>query len=228
LESKKEWNTHFEAYIRNLDKKKPIIWMGDLNVAPSEIGSVPCSPNLPQSGHLSRIPDLSNPKRNWNKTAGYTEVETVAFNAILEPPVESALDHKFVDIWRKLHPTLRHYTYFSYRFNCRMKGLGWRLDMSTCNALCDIDSVESFYFAVVLSERIVDRVRMVGSLISNSTMLQVSDMFIFSVRLGARYMGLLTIVLWLWRLRVLCKKEIVKFQFRLPAERSITQRRVCH
>ncbi|KAG6878918.1 hypothetical protein C0992_006609 [Termitomyces sp. T32_za158] len=38
LEAKKEWNTHFDAYIRDLDKKKPVIWTGDLNVAPTEMG----------------------------------------------------------------------------------------------------------------------------------------------------------------------------------------------
>jgi len=35
------WNHHFEAYIRDLDKKKPVIWTGDLNVAPTAIGSSP-------------------------------------------------------------------------------------------------------------------------------------------------------------------------------------------
>ncbi|KAF5380999.1 hypothetical protein D9615_004074 [Tricholomella constricta] len=122
LDAKKEWNVHFEAYIRDLDKKKPVIWTGDLNVAPTEL-------------------DLSNAKRNWNKTAGYTEAETTAFKHILNPPADSDAG-RFVDVWRHLHPEDQHYTYFSYRFNCREKGLGWRLDM------------------FVLSERIVERTRM--------------------------------------------------------------------
>ncbi|KAJ7510069.1 Endonuclease/exonuclease/phosphatase [Mycena galericulata] len=123
LEEKKTWNTHFETYIRDLDKRKPVIWTGDLNVAPTEL-------------------DLANPKPNWNKTAGYTEVETTAFKNILDPPESEPEANKFVDVWRRLHPTDRQYTYFSYRFNCRMKGIGWRLDM------------------FVLSERIADRVKM--------------------------------------------------------------------
>ncbi|KAJ7219491.1 Endonuclease/exonuclease/phosphatase [Mycena pura] len=123
LDEKKEWNVHFETYIRDLDKRKPVIWTGDLNVAPTEL-------------------DLSNPKANWNKTAGYTEAETTAFNNILEPPPGTPDANKFVDIWRRTHPTDRQYTYFSYRFNCRVKGIGWRLDM------------------FVLSERIADRVKM--------------------------------------------------------------------
>lgn len=38
LDAKKEWNKHFELYIRELDKKKPVIWTGDLNVAPTALG----------------------------------------------------------------------------------------------------------------------------------------------------------------------------------------------
>jgi hypothetical protein len=71
--------------------------------------------------------DLANPKKNWNKTPGYTEAETTAFKNILNAPDDR--ESKLVDVWRKFHPTDRQYTYFSYRFNCRMKGIGWRLDM---------------------------------------------------------------------------------------------------
>ncbi|RPD66119.1 hypothetical protein L226DRAFT_530245 [Lentinus tigrinus ALCF2SS1-7] len=123
LDAKKEWNKHFEAYIRELDKKKPVVWTGDLNVAPTAL-------------------DLANPKTNWNKTPGYTEAETSSFARILNASGEEADAPKFVDMWRKLHPDLRHYTYFSYRFNCREKGLGWRLD------------------TFVVSERLEERVKM--------------------------------------------------------------------
>ncbi|OCH85690.1 hypothetical protein OBBRIDRAFT_797911 [Obba rivulosa] len=136
LEQKNEWHRHFEAYIRALDKKKPVIWTGDLNVAPTEM-------------------DLANGKRNWNKSAGYTEAETSAFARILNdpaaragspggasaPPPTDPAAPRFVDVWRRLHPEDRHYTYFGYRFNCRAKGIGWRLDM------------------FVLSERLAGKVR---------------------------------------------------------------------
>ncbi|OJT08188.1 Exodeoxyribonuclease [Trametes pubescens] len=115
LDAKKEWNTHFEAYIRELDAKKPVIWTGDLNVAPTAL-------------------DLTNPKPNWNKTPGYTEAETSSYARILNASKEEADAPQFVDVWRKLHPALKHYTYFSYRFNCREKGIGWRLDMFVVSA----------------------------------------------------------------------------------------------
>ncbi|KZT68151.1 hypothetical protein DAEQUDRAFT_728187 [Daedalea quercina L-15889] len=132
LDAKNEWNKHFTAYIRSLDRQKPVVWAGDLNVAPTE-------------------KDLTNPKPNWNKTPGYTEAETRAFARILDPSLSPPASEpeagsgeagKFVDVWRKNHPDLRHYTYFGYRFQCRSKGIGWRLDM------------------FVVSERLVGRVRM--------------------------------------------------------------------
>ncbi|VDB82725.1 unnamed protein product [Peniophora sp. CBMAI 1063] len=124
LDARATWNRHFEGYIRDLDSRKPVIWTGDLNVAPTEI-------------------DLSNPKKNWNKTPGYTEEETSSFARILNPPGDAKNAGKFVDMWRARHPDERHYTYFSYRFNCRVKGIGWRLD------------------TFVLSERIADNVKMI-------------------------------------------------------------------
>lgn len=74
-------------------------------------------------------PDLSNPKQNWNKTAGYTEIETTAFKNFLKDPEDTDAP-EFVDIWRNLHPDAKAYSYFSYRFNCRSKGIGWRIDGS--------------------------------------------------------------------------------------------------
>ncbi|KAL0577872.1 hypothetical protein V5O48_004108 [Marasmius crinis-equi] len=150
LDVKNEWNKHFTTYIRELDKKKPVIWTGDLNVAPTEIGTQPFVLVLVLVLGLAfdvTFTDLSNAKKNWNKTPGYTEAETTAFRNILRPQPESEDDsespsEQFVDVWRDLHPNLRHYTYFSYRFSCRTKGLGWRLD------------------TFVLSKRITEKVKM--------------------------------------------------------------------
>lgn len=38
LDAKNTWNTHFTKYVRELDERKPVIWVGDLNVAPTDIG----------------------------------------------------------------------------------------------------------------------------------------------------------------------------------------------
>lgn len=122
LPLKEEWNKHFDAYIRELDGKKPVIWTGDLNVAPTSI-------------------DLANSKKAWNKQAGHTEAEVTAFKNILSSATDPDAN-KFADVWRNLHPDLQHYSYWSYRFQCREKCIGWRLDM------------------FVLSERIADKVKM--------------------------------------------------------------------
>lgn len=137
--------------------------------------------------------DLANPKTNWNKTPGYTEAETSAFARILDPS-GAAPDSdeaagtedvgKFVDVWRAMHPDLRHYTYFGYRFQCRSKGIGWRLDMcayllpsrspplvssasSSYVRVCGSTGIwremlmrSSVLCTVVVSERFVDRVKM--------------------------------------------------------------------
>jgi AP endonuclease 1 len=103
--------------------------------------------------------DLSNPKTNWNKSAGYTEAETTAFANVLNPRKGDA--GKFVDIWRKLHPDDHHYTYFSYRFNCRAKGIGWRLDICRwTQQSMPSPTLILLTCTVVLSERIADRVKM--------------------------------------------------------------------
>ena len=77
----------------------------------------------------------------------------------MNPPKDDV--GKFVDVWRKLHPDDHHYTYFSFRFNCRAKGIGWRLDMCKLSKReYAILTLIMFVCAVVLSERIMDRVKM--------------------------------------------------------------------
>lgn len=71
---------------------------------------------------------MRNWKTNYNKTAGCTQAEIDGYEAQLNPSAESG--HKpLKDAWRQLHPdALGYYTYFSARFQCRAKGIGWRLD----------------------------------------------------------------------------------------------------
>ncbi|CAJ0913052.1 7754_t:CDS:2, partial [Entrophospora sp. SA101] len=117
LNERMGWDAAMEKYLRQLDEKKPVIWAGDLNVAHKEI-------------------DLTNPDKN-HKTAGFTPEERGNFEKILN----GGGDNKFVDTWRHFHPNaLGCYTYYSYRYQCRSKNIGWRLDYH------------------VVSERILDRV----------------------------------------------------------------------
>jgi len=101
LSYKEQWNKDFQNYVVELDQTKPVIIAGDLNVAHQPI-------------------DLKNPKNNYNKTAGYTEVEIQGFSKLLQSG--------FIDVFRYLYPDKITYTYWSYRFNARARNAGWRID----------------------------------------------------------------------------------------------------
>jgi len=95
------WEDAFLSYLKRLEKKKPVIFCGDLNVAHKEI-------------------DLKNPKTN-RKNAGFTDQERGKFTALL--------DAGFVDTYRYFYPdTEGVYSWWSYRFKAREKNAGWRLD----------------------------------------------------------------------------------------------------
>lgn len=101
LEYRSTWDADFMAYLKDLEKTKPVILCGDLNVAHQPI-------------------DLSNPKSNYNKTAGYTQVEIDGLTNLL--------NNGFVDTFRLLHPDEVAYSWWSYRFNSRANNKGWRID----------------------------------------------------------------------------------------------------
>jgi len=98
---RKEWDADFLNYLNDLEKKKPVIACGDFNVAHHPI-------------------DLKNDKSNYNKTAGYTQVEIDG--------MDNFINSGFLDSWRKLHPEKVAYTYWSYRFKARERNTGWRID----------------------------------------------------------------------------------------------------
>lgn len=88
-------------YIKNLDKTKPVVLCGDLNVAHEEI-------------------DLKNPKTN-RKNAGFSDEERAKFSAFL--------DAGFIDSFRYFYPDLTNaYSWWSYRMNARARNTGWRID----------------------------------------------------------------------------------------------------
>ncbi|ASS62646.1 exodeoxyribonuclease III [Bacillus velezensis] len=96
-----QWEADFKDYLKKLDRKKPVILCGDLNVAHREI-------------------DLKNPKAN-RKNAGFSDQEREAFSALLNTG--------FTDSFRYLYPDREGaYSWWSYRTNVREKNIGWRLD----------------------------------------------------------------------------------------------------
>jgi len=102
LDYRATWDVAFAKYLTDLQKKKPIIVTGDFNVAHSAI-------------------DLANPKSNYNKTSGYTQVEIDGFSNIL---AEASL----VDSYRHLYPEEVVYTFWSLRTGARARNAGWRID----------------------------------------------------------------------------------------------------
>lgn len=101
LDYRKTWDDDFRAYLKTLKKTKSVILCGDLNVAHQAI-------------------DLKNDKTNYNKTAGYTQVEIDGMDKLL--------DIGFVDSFRHFYPEEEKYTFWSYRFNSRARNTGWRID----------------------------------------------------------------------------------------------------
>ena len=96
-----QWEDDFLAYIQELEKKKPVIYAGDLNVAHKEI-------------------DLKNPKNN-RKNPGFTDEEREKFTQVLEAG--------YVDSFRHFYPDQEGiYSWWSYRFSARTKNIGWRID----------------------------------------------------------------------------------------------------
>lgn len=101
LDYRMTWEDDFRNYLLELDKKKPVLVCGDLNVAHKEI-------------------DLKNPKTN-RMNAGFTDQEREKFQ-ILQ-------DAGFIDTFRYFYPEQTGiYSWWSYRFKAREKNAGWRID----------------------------------------------------------------------------------------------------
>ncbi len=101
LDYRKTWDLEFLAYCQQLQTKKPLIACGDFNVAHREI-------------------DIARPKPNYNKSAGYTQVEIDGFSRFL--------DTGLVDTFRHFNPDTIAYSWWSYRAGARAKNIGWRID----------------------------------------------------------------------------------------------------
>lgn len=101
LPKRMDWDPMLRKHVEKLDKLKPVIICGDMNVAHKEI-------------------DLKNPKTN-KKNAGFTQEERDGFTELI--------DLGFVDSFRHFNPAKKDaYTFWTYMMGCRAKNVGWRLD----------------------------------------------------------------------------------------------------
>ena len=101
IDYRMEFEDDLRNYMIKLNKSKPVILCGDLNVAHTEI-------------------DLKNPKSNHGN-AGFSDEERGKFTELL--------DAGFIDTWRYTHPEVTGvYSWWSYRFNARKNNAGWRID----------------------------------------------------------------------------------------------------
>ncbi len=96
----KHWDPAFLAYVRLLEKKKPVVFCGDLNVAHTEL-------------------DLANPKANRGKK-GFTDEEREGF--------QNMVDAGFIDTFRMFKQGNGYYTWWSHFANARSRNIGWRID----------------------------------------------------------------------------------------------------
>lgn len=96
----KQWDTAFLDYCVTLEKQKPIIFCGDLNVAHKEI-------------------DLANPKTN-TFNPGFTAEEREG--------ADNIINAGFIDTFRKFNKEPGQYTWWSFRANARVRNIGWRID----------------------------------------------------------------------------------------------------
>lgn len=101
LDYRMAWEDDFRGYVGELDREKPVVICGDLNVAHQEI-------------------DLKNPKPNRGNP-GFSDQEREKFTALLEAG--------FTDTFRSQYPDLEGaYSWWSYRFGARERNAGWRID----------------------------------------------------------------------------------------------------
>ena len=101
LDYRQQWDKDMLLYLKGLEAKKPVMFCGDMNVCHREI-------------------DIARPKPNYNKSAGYTQVEIDGMDNYTKAGL--------VDSFRALHPDEIKYSWWSYRGGARQKNIGWRLD----------------------------------------------------------------------------------------------------
>ncbi len=123
LEYRMIWEDEFRKYLIELNKTKPVVICGDLNVAHKEI-------------------DLKNPKTN-RRNAGFTDEEREKMTKLL--------DSGFVDTFRYLYPEKTDmYTWWSYMFKAREKNAGWRIDYFIVSESIKDKIKESYIYSSIM------------------------------------------------------------------------------
>jgi exodeoxyribonuclease III len=131
----RSWDPHFQSLCTSLSQKKPLIILGDMNVAHQAI-------------------DINNPDKH-KQMAGFTDIERYHFELLLKSA-------NLVDVWREKHPTKVQYTYFDYRTRARSRNAGWRLDyiliskelvskVRRCEILSDINGSDHVPVELIMS-----------------------------------------------------------------------------
>lgn len=122
LSYRTQWDKDFLAFLKKLEKHKPILVCGDFNVAHKEV-------------------DLKNPQAN-KKNAGFTPEERAGFDKIISAG--------FVDTFREFERGPGHYTWWTYRFQARKKNIGWRIDYALISASLQKNLRRAFILSDVL------------------------------------------------------------------------------
>jgi exodeoxyribonuclease-3 len=107
LPYRQQWDRDLLAYLKKLERAKPVIWCGDLNVAHTEI-------------------DLARPKDNV-KNHGFTPEERAGFSAFVAAG--------FLDTFREFQKDGGHYTWWSQMGTARARNIGWRIDYFLASAV---------------------------------------------------------------------------------------------
>ncbi len=123
LDYRMQWDADFRAYLKGLEKEKPVVLCGDLNVAHQEI-------------------DLKNPASN-RKNAGFTDEERANMTTLL--------GSGFTDSFRFLYPDKTGaYSWWSYRFNARNNNAGWRIDYFVVSKALDSRIEDSLIYPDIM------------------------------------------------------------------------------
>lgn len=115
LEYRQKWDADFLNYLKDKERKKPVVVCGDFNVAHKAI-------------------DLARPKANYNKSAGYMQEEIDGLS--------NYISNGFVDSFRYFNQNPEEYSWWSYRGGARDRNVGWRIDYCLVSEIL-VDRLES-------------------------------------------------------------------------------------